>query len=407
MTSLQTTHYPTQAYLSVTTRSNVPPSESHLDTNKRVVWPEGVREYVRSNFAQENWIQLGISRDAFEARLKAVISDAQKNDELLTTDWKAVPSVYQFILNERNESNRYLKGTGSTRKRNSDDAFASVDKSDRKEFGQRNLATTAPWRKSEAVPMSRLASLQDRIKQSKSEDRAEKRQKKNHKTNKTSQEDSRTQSALPRRSPSPVESPGPVVGRSQQLERRYLRLTAAPDPEMVRPLPILKETLQLLKGKWMQDNDYSYICEQFKSLRQDLTVQHIKNDFTTNVYEVHARIALEKGDLGEFNQCQTQLKALYALGLGGKPTEFKAYRILYAIHTNNMMNMNDILASISPSEKTDVAIEHALNVRAARASGNYHSFFQLYQNAPNMNAYLMDMFVARERLSAMAAITKS
>ena len=91
-----------------------------------------------------------------------------------------------------------------------------------------------------------------------------------------------------------METEGPVVGRCMDLEKRYLRLTSAPDPNMVRPLHVLEKTLDLLKKKWRTENNYSYICDQFKSLRQDLTVQHIKSEFTITVYEIHGRIALEK-----------------------------------------------------------------------------------------------------------------
>jgi hypothetical protein len=184
-------------------------------------------------------------------------------------------------------------------------------------------------------------------------------------------------------------------------------LTSAPNPDTVRPLHVLHKTLDLLKKKWKKDNNYGYICDQFKSLRQDLTVQHIRNEFTVSVYEIHARIALEKGDLGEYNQCQTQLRALYAQNLGGHPTEFKAYRILYFIHTRNWTAMNDALADLTAADKRDPAVKHALDVRSALALGNYHRFFQLYLDTPNMGAYLMDMFVDRERLSALAAMCKA
>lgn len=64
-----------------------------------------------------------------------------------------------------------------------------------------------------------------------------------------------------------------IIGTCEKIEKRYLRLTSAPDPSTVRPLPVLKQTLEWLKARWRESGDYNYICDQFKSLRQDLTVR--------------------------------------------------------------------------------------------------------------------------------------
>jgi hypothetical protein len=46
----------------------------------------------------------------------------------------------------------------------------------------------------------------------------------------------------------------------------------APDPATIRPLEVLQRTLVELKNKWKVNSDYRWTCDQFKSLRQDLTV---------------------------------------------------------------------------------------------------------------------------------------
>lgn len=213
----------------------------------------------------------------------------------------------------------------------------------------------------------------------------------------------------PAESPSVPNTPiaGPVVGTCQTLEKSYLRLTDAPKPETVRPLEVLMKSLDLIISKWKVDHNYGYVCDQFKSMRQDLTVQRIKNSFTVRVYEAHARIALERSDLGEYNQCQSQLKQLYKQKLGGHPGEFTAYRILYMIHTRNRTGMNDMLAELTNEDKKHPAVQHALEVRSALATDNYYKFFKLYEDPPNMGAYLMDMFVHRERIKAMSMVSRA
>jgi hypothetical protein len=347
-----------------------------------------------------------VSKSDIEAKLKVIITAASDSGQLDIINWDHLELPARIIQQERAQAKAAQAAPfwqqAQTDLQTGDVETASVSKK-RKSVemdGNDNNSSLPPWR------ATNPRALEDRItrrqplqedKLSKSQQRLEKRQKK-------FANNSYTPSYA--RSPSPEPTLGPVVGTCQTLEKKYFRLTSAPIPAMVRPESILRQTLDLLKKKWKKDGNYNYINDQLKSMRQDLCVQHIKNDFTVTVYEIHARIALEKADMGEYNQCQTQLRALYARNLGGNPVEFKAYRILYFIHTSNRAGMSDLLAELTTADKEELPIKHALKVRSALATGNYHQFFRLYLDTPNMGAYLMDMFVVRERLVALCSICR-
>ncbi|KAF0927527.1 hypothetical protein E2562_034167 [Oryza meyeriana var. granulata] len=196
-----------------------------------------------------------------------------------------------------------------------------------------------------------------------------------------------------------------VKGTCQEIEKRYLRLTSAPDPATVRPEDVLEKALHMVETS---QKNYLYKCDQLKSIRQDLTVQRIQNELTVKVYETHARLALQAGDLPEFNQCQSQLKRLYAEGIKGCHFEFSAYNLLCVmLHTNNKRDLLSSMASLSKDAKQDRTVKHALAVHSAVSSGNYVLFFKLYKTAPDLNSCLMDLYVERMRFEAIKCISKS
>ncbi|OBZ88123.1 THP3 C2A9.11c, partial [Choanephora cucurbitarum] len=319
-------------------------------------WPPSLKQYVQDVFAN----CLHEKRDLAEEQLRQLILESHRAGTLLTTDWSEM-----------------------------DLPSACVQRPAKKKKGKKGLQTKNYLQPQRPISSEEEAKRLKRLRRFE-EDAAQ----------------FRTQSPM-EQSDFNQTSGAAVVGTCQKLEKNYLRLTAAPDPSTVRPLEVLKQTLELLKQKWTTEANYTYICDQFKSMRQDLTVQHIKNEFTVQVYEIHARIALEKSDLGEYNQCQTQLKELYTKGISGNVMEFTAYRILYFLHTQNWADVNATMANLTLDQKQDPAVQHALGVRSSLATGNYHRFFSLYKQAPNMGGYLMDQFCERERVNALLILCKA
>ena len=209
-------------------------------------------------------------------------------------------------------------------------------------------------------------------------------------------------------------------------------------------MEVLVKSLAHIKNRYIKDEDFEWANEQLKSVRQDCTVQGLRNPFVLEVYETHARILLEHGDLDEFNQCQTVIRSLLSgatpadsdtvcdEGVSSKGAtyyehsgpltqspevadEFCGYGLLYALVRNawaqlkmDLARMDEELIGITGDDVDTSNVEsstlHALHVVKAVEANDYRTFFRLYENAPHMSAYLMDFLVKRVRDSAYERI---
>lgn len=193
-----------------------------------------------------------------------------------------------------------------------------------------------------------------------------------------------------------------LVGLSTAIEKPFLRLCGPPDPHTIRSEGVLRESFKLVMEKWNSERNWRYCEEQFRSIRQDLMVQGIQNEFTLEVYESNGRIAMQNHDLGQFNQCQAQLPHLYRILCvpleGSNKNEFLCYRLLYLALQNMRYDLLRVVGELSPAEKMCTSIQYAMKIRVALAEGNYHRYFMLYEEAPFYGRHLLDMFRDKLRM---------
>ena len=221
------------------------------------------------------------------------------------------------------------------------------------------------------------------------------------------------QDSVPKKHPKPAEpeeeqGSWKIVGVCQDLEKPYLRLTSKPDPEKVRPEPVLRKALAHFRDKYKTRTiSYEFFSEQLRSIRQDLRVQGINNKFTVEVYQVHARLSIENQDLDQFNSCMSRLFELFREGLPGKKTEFLAYRIVYYTFQNLYLHLEKCLKSLTKLDNKAPEIQHALAVKRALLQGNYHQVFLLRETAPNMGRCVIDIFLEKLRMFSLLKICKA
>lgn len=198
-----------------------------------------------------------------------------------------------------------------------------------------------------------------------------------------------------------------IVGTCQTLEKSYLRLTSEPNPALVRPIKVLRKAFtKLMERNKKKEVTYTYLCDQFKAIRQDMRVQMIETKFTVGVYETHARLALENGDLGEYNQCQSRLLILYerpdlkSTNYG----EFMSFLILYYMMTEDnaaIMALRLKLIEEDPLTFRKPMVQKSFKLSNARTSNDYHRFMRICSSIKSLGKHLINVFLEKEILKAL------
>jgi hypothetical protein len=183
-----------------------------------------------------------------------------------------------------------------------------------------------------------------------------------------------------------------IVGTSTALEKQYLRLTGESDrdPSLFRALPALKRSFDHCMAKYATSGDYDYISEQLRSIRQDLTVQHITDPFCMTVYETHAKLAIVQGDLNNFNQAMDVLGDLYPrFGTPEQMAEFGCWRILYLIGVDDLSGLYQFVPRLPAEVTGSEPVQFALSAWKAAVGADWVKFLEMMRDAAPLRAGVM------------------
>jgi hypothetical protein len=237
-------------------------------------WPPPLKEWVAKCLGQ----MTDANRADASAELRQVISEAFNNKTLWTTDWAGVqlqslivkPPSFNTLKRKITESPMTNKKAKKTALKNSvSQPFGSSDeaaKRARAERFQREHDIERQRRNGGSFYSNQASSLTANHQNA-------------HLFNVGMSSRSSSPSIFGNNHDDPEADPNvpnwdkyTIVGTNQDIFKDYLRLTTEPKPDAIRPFAVLQMTLTELKKRWKEKAPYNWICSQFKSLRQDLTV---------------------------------------------------------------------------------------------------------------------------------------
>ncbi|KAL4497361.1 hypothetical protein ABPG72_011296 [Tetrahymena utriculariae] len=204
----------------------------------------------------------------------------------------------------------------------------------------------------------------------------------------------------------------PIIGTSTKLEKEYLRLTSYPKECDVRSPETLVKSFEFITNKYVnKSEDYHYFQSQFRSIRQDLLIQNIKNDFTFQVLEVNARICLENYDIQEYSRCLGQLIWMYKEVDDLAKTNYKEfiyYRLIQFIFEDKKDNLLTCLQEINQDELLlSNEFETAMKFQHAISMGNVKGLFNLFNSTKDYGKYIMSLYIKRWKIWGIRIVCKT
>lgn len=201
-----------------------------------------------------------------------------------------------------------------------------------------------------------------------------------------------------------------IVGTCQNLEKEYLRLTnVEPEPSLFRPPEVLKKSLEFCLDKFHKTRNYEYIRDQLRSIRQDLIVQDIEDEFSVLVYETVARLAIEHFDWDNFNQSLNPLESFYAQGLGKKENiaEISAYKIMYLVGFKDKTGLYSFIPKLDEETLASSAVQFAIEAWKAVDGCPWSKFFKMLNEATPLMKNVMGISVPSLRFGILGKIQKA
>ncbi|TSK92908.1 Germinal-center associated nuclear protein [Bagarius yarrelli] len=212
--------------------------------------------------------------------------------------------------------------------------------------------------------------------------------------------------------------------------KEYSRSSAdqeEPLPHELRPLPVLRMTMNYLVTQIMDQDEgnypewYDFVWNRTRGIRKDITQQHLCDPITVSLIEICARFHIHcahhlcqepmmtfdaKINNENMTKCFQSLKEMYQ-DLATKnvycpnEAEFRQYSILLKL------NDGDILREVQQFRKEvwdSVEVKFAVQAFAALNSNNVVRFFKLVKSASYLSGCILHRYFNQIRSSALKAL---